>query len=104
VAVEEFGLIACMALIALFGFVLLRALWRARASTGRFAMLGVAGLIGGFGLQAFVNIGVNLQILPTKGMTLPLVSYGGSSLCATALGLGFALALLRPAHEPVDHA
>lgn len=95
VAVEEFGLIACMALIGLFAFILVRVLWRAREAESRFALLAVVGLISTFGLQAFVNIGVNLRLLPTKGMTLPLVSYGGSSLCAVALTLGFTLALLR---------
>ncbi|WGF86213.1 FtsW/RodA/SpoVE family cell cycle protein [Marinivivus vitaminiproducens] len=99
VAVEEFGLIAALALVGLIGFVLIRTILRAREATERFVVLAIAGLIGTYGLQAFINIGVNLRILPTKGMTLPLVSYGGSSLCATALTLGFVLALLRRPQE-----
>lgn len=99
VAVEEFGLIAAMALVGLIGFILVRTILRATAATDRFAVLAIAGLIGTYGLQAFINIGVNLRILPTKGMTLPLVSYGGSSLWATALTLGLVLALLRRPQE-----
>jgi cell division protein FtsW len=95
VIAEEFGLIACLALMALFGFVLLRGLQRTELVGDRFALLAATGLIAQFGLQAIVNLGVNLSLLPAKGMTLPFISYGGSSLCALALGMGLFLALTR---------
>jgi len=95
VIAEEFGLIACLALLGLFGFVLLRGLQRTELVADRFALLAATGLIVHFGLQAIVNLGVNLSLLPAKGMTLPFISYGGSSLCALALGMGMFLALTR---------
>ena len=95
VIAEEFGLIACLALLGLFAFVLLRGLQRTELVMDRFALLAAAGLLGQFGLQAVVNLGVNLSLLPATGMTLPFISYGGSSLCALALGMGMFLALTR---------
>jgi cell division protein FtsW len=66
-------------------------------------MLAVTGLLAEFGLQAFINMGSTVNLLPTKGMTLPFISYGGSSLLAVALGMGMALALTRrrPGQEPI---
>ncbi len=93
--VEEFGAVAGLLVLVLFGFVVLRALWRIGKAEDRFVQLAAVGLIGQFGLQALVNIAVNLDLLPTKGMTLPFVSYGGSSLLALALGMGMLLALTR---------
>jgi cell division protein FtsW len=95
VIAEEYGLIACLALLGLFTFVLLRGLHRTELVTDRFALLGAAGLLAHFGLQAIINIGVNLRVVPATGMTLPFISYGGSSLCALALGMGMFLALTR---------
>jgi cell division protein FtsW len=95
VIAEEFGLLASLALLGLFAFVLLRGLARTEAVGDRFALLAAAGLLAQFGLQAIVNLGVNLSLLPAKGMTLPFISYGGSSLCALALGMGMFLALTR---------
>jgi cell division protein FtsW len=95
VIAEEFGLIACLALLGLFGFILLRGLQRTELVADRFALLAATGLIVQFGLQVVVNLGVNLSLLPAKGMTLPFISYGGSSLCALALGMGMFLALTR---------
>jgi cell division protein FtsW len=95
VIAEEFGLIASLALLGLFAFVLLRGLARTEMVSDRFALLAAAGLLAHFGLQAIVNLGVNLSLLPAKGMTLPFISYGGSSLCALALGMGMFLALTR---------
>jgi cell division protein FtsW len=95
VIAEEFGLIACLALLGLLGFVLLRGLHRTELVSDRFALLAATGLIVQFGLQAVINLGVNLSLLPAKGMTLPFISYGGSSLCALALGMGMFLALTR---------
>ena len=95
VIAEEFGVIACLAVLALFGFVLLRGVRRVEMVADRFAFLAAAGLIALFGLQSIVNLGVNLSLLPATGMTLPFISYGGSSLCALALGMGMFLALTR---------
>lgn len=94
-AAEEYGLIVTLGLVALFAFVLLRGLWRVQQVQDRFALLAAAGLLVQFGLQALINMGVNLNLLPTKGMTLPFLSYGGSSLVALALGMGMFLALTR---------
>ncbi len=95
VVAEEFGLIACLALVGLFGFLLLRGLIRTEAITDRFSLLAAAGLLALFGLQAIINLGVNLSLLPATGMTLPFISYGGSSLSALALAMGMFLALTR---------
>ncbi len=95
VAGEEFGLLFSLALVGLFGFIVLRGLALAMRGRSVFAMLAVSGLLIQFGLQAFVHMGVTLRLLPPTGMTLPLVSYGGSSLVAVALGMGMMLALTR---------
>ncbi len=95
VIAEEYGLIACLALLGLFAFVLLRGLYRTELVGDRFALLAAAGLLAHFGLQTVVNLGVNLSLVPATGMTLPFISYGGSSLCALALGMGMFLALTR---------
>jgi len=95
VAGEEFGLLACLLIVGLFAFVTLRGILRLLREEDLFVLLAATGLAALFGLQAVINIGVNLNVLPTKGMTLPFVSYGGSSLLATALGVGMLLALTR---------
>lgn len=95
VAAEEFGILTCLVLIGLFAFVTLRGLARAGAERSLFALLAVTGLAMQFGLQAVINMAVNVRLLPPKGMTLPFVSYGGSSLMAIALGMGLMLALTR---------
>jgi cell division protein FtsW len=95
VVAEEFGLVACLALLGLFGFVLLRGLARTQRVGDRFALLAAAGLLVHFALQTFINLGVNVSLLPATGMTLPFISYGGSSLCALAIGMGLFLALTR---------
>ncbi len=95
VAGEEFGLIACLIIIALFGFITLRGFARLLREDDLFVLLAGAGLLTQFGLQAVINIGVNVNLLPTKGMTLPFISYGGSSLLALALAMGMVLALTR---------
>ncbi len=92
---EEFGLLACLALMALFLFIIIRILKRAKAEPDSFAALAFTGLISMFGLQAAINMGVNVALLPAKGMTLPFISYGGSSLLGTAVAIGFILALGR---------
>ncbi|MBM3517417.1 MAG: cell division protein FtsW [Alphaproteobacteria bacterium] len=95
VAGEEFGMLAGLAIIALFAFIVLRNLSRIVAEQDAFIVLAGTGLIVQFGLQALINIGVNLDMLPTKGMTLPFISYGGSSALAVAFGMGMLLALTR---------
>lgn len=95
VAGEEFGLLLCLAIVMVFGFIVLRGYARLMQEENLFVVLAAAGLFTQFGLQAAINIGVNLRLLPTKGMTLPFVSYGGSSLLALALAMGMALALTR---------
>jgi cell division protein FtsW len=92
---EEFGMVICLALLALFGFIVLRGLLRLLAEQDLFIVLASCGLVTSFGLQAFVNMASSLHLIPTKGMTLPFVSYGGSSVLAVALGIGMLLALTR---------
>jgi cell division protein FtsW len=95
VAVEEYGILLCLLIIALFLLIVLRSLHRLVRERDPFARLAGAGLAVVFGMQAFINIGVAIRILPAKGMTLPLISYGGSSLIAAGITLGFLLALTR---------
>ena len=95
VAGEEFGVFLCVLIAVLFGVVTIRLLLRAARSRELFPQLAGAGLALVIGLQAFINMGVSLSVLPAKGMTLPLISYGGSSLFAVALTLGLALGLTR---------
>jgi cell division protein FtsW len=95
VAAEEYGLIVCLILVALFAFIVLRGLSKASQEPDGFIRHAIAGLIMLFGLQALINMAVNVGMLPAKGMTLPFISYGGSSLLAMALTMGFALGLTR---------
>ncbi len=99
VAAEEFGLIACLLLLGMFAFVLVRGLRRTELVTNRFVLIAGGGLLALFGLQAMTNLGVNLSVLPATGMTLPFISYGGSALCAMAIGMGMFLALTRRRFE-----
>lgn len=92
---EEFGLLICLVVMGLFGFVVLRGLLRQLAEGDLFIVLASSGLVASFGLQAFVNMASSLHLIPTKGMTLPFISYGGSSVLAVALGMGMLLALTR---------
>ena len=95
VAGEEFGLFVCLIIVGLFAFIVLRGFTRALQETDLFILLATAGLLVQFGLQAVINMGSTLRLMPTKGMTLPFVSYGGSSLIAMGLCIGFLLALTR---------
>jgi len=101
VTAEEFGLVACGLVLALFAVIVLRGLGHALRESDSFVRLALSGLILLFGGQAFINMAVNLQLMPAKGMTLPFISYGGSSLVAVAMGMGFALALARRRPRPV---
>lgn len=95
VIAEEFGIALCLVIVAVFGFVVLRGLIWSLRERDDFTRFAVSGLVMLFGLQAFINMGVNLRLLPAKGMTLPFVSSGGSSMMAMALGMGMVLALTR---------
>lgn len=95
VAGEEFGMTICLVILAVFAFIVLRGLLRLLQEQDLFVVLSCSGLIAGFGLQAFVNMASTLQLIPTKGMTLPFISYGGSSVAAVALGMGMLLGLTR---------
>ncbi len=95
VAAEEFGLMVCLILVLIFGFVVLRGFLRVFEERDHFVQLAASGLFALFGLQAVINMGVNLNMLPAKGMTLPFISYGGSSGLAIGLTMGLALALTR---------
>ena len=95
VAGEEFGLIACLVIVWLFAFIVLKSLGRMLQENDYFVLLAASGLLVQFGLQAVINMGVNLNLLPTKGLTLPFISYGGSSLLALAIAMGMILALTR---------
>lgn len=92
---EEYGTLACLALIALFAFVVFRALWQVWAEQDAFRRLAVTGLALLFALQAAINMGVNVGLAPAKGMTLPFISSGGSSNLAAALLAGMLLSLTR---------
>lgn len=95
VIAEEYGTIACMVLLSLIGFVVARALLDIWHDRNGFARNASAGLIALFAYQALINTGVNVGLLPAKGMTLPFISYGGSSLLGMALAMGMLLALTR---------
>jgi cell division protein FtsW len=95
VAAEEFGIILCLMLLALYAFIVIRALSRAYASEDMFSRFAASGLAILFGVQGAINMAVNLQLIPAKGMTLPFISYGGSSIISLAYGVGMMLALTR---------
>ena len=103
VGAEEFGLVLSLAMIALYAFVVVRGMRRAMKLNDAYEQTAAAGLFMLIGLQACINIAVNLNLIPTKGMTLPFISYGGSSMLAMGLTMGLALALTRRrpgAYEP----
>ena len=95
VAAEEYGLIFSLILIGLFAFLVVRGLHRALKLSDPFQQVAAAGLFVLVGEQVLINVAVNLNLIPTKGMTLPFISYGGSSMLAICLTLGLALALTR---------
>ncbi len=95
VGAEEFGIVLCLALAGLFAFVVLRALTKAKRNDDAFARFAIAGLAILFGAQSAINMAVNLSLIPAKGMTLPFISYGGSSMISLAYGMGMLLAFTR---------
>ena len=99
VAGEEFGIVLCIIIMSLFAFIVLRGLSIALKEHDDFTRYAVAGLVVVFGLQSVINMGVNLQLMPAKGMTLPFISNGGSSQIAIAISMGMVLALSRKKPE-----
>ena len=95
VIAEEFGAIICLVLIVLLAYVVWRGFRHAWSEDSAFARYAVAGLVVMFGLQAGINLGVNVSLLPAKGMTLPFISYGGSSTLSMGFAMGIVLALTR---------
>jgi cell division protein FtsW len=106
VAAEEFGIVLCLVLLLLFAFIVLRALMHALNNHDPFQRFAAAGLAMLFGLQSAINMAVNAHLIPAKGMTLPFVSYGGSSMISLAWGMGMLLALTRerPRTDYLDSA
>jgi cell division protein FtsW len=92
---EEFGIIACLAIAVIYLVIVARVLIRLLHEEDKFVVLAAAGLVCEFGLQALINMAVNVQIAPSKGMTLPFISYGGSSMVALSIGMGLLLAFTR---------
>jgi cell division protein FtsW len=102
VAGEEFGVLLCLMVVALFGFLVLRAMIKVLREDNLFILLAVGGLAVQFGLQAIINMASSLHMMPTKGMTLPFISYGGSSMLALAIGMGMILGLTRRRRDTED--
>lgn len=95
VAAEEFGLLLCLIIVGLFAAVVIRSMLISMKDNNLFIILSASALSASFGLQGIINMASTLHLMPTKGMTLPFISYGGSSLLATALGMGMLLAITR---------
>lgn len=102
VAGEEFGLLVCLFLVGLFAFIVVRTFLRVINDQSLFVILATAGLILQFGLQAVINMSSTLHIIPTKGMTMPFISYGGSSMVALGIGIGMVLSLTRKRHGTTE--
>lgn len=98
VAGEEFGLIVCVLIVLIFAFIVIRALTKSLTNGNLFTLLATAGVITQFGLQALINMASSLHLIPTKGMTMPFISYGGSSLIALGIAIGFVFALTKKQH------
>ena len=95
VAGEEFGAIICLIVIAIFALIVLRSFIKLLNEKDKFVQFAASGIIAQLGLQAIINMGVTLHLLPTKGMTLPFISYGGSSTLAIAIAVGMLLGFTR---------
>jgi cell division protein FtsW len=100
VAAEEFGIVACLLLVLVFALIVFRGLSASTRARDPFVRLAAAGLVVMFGVQAVINMAVNLNLVPAKGMTLPFISYGGSSMIAIAFGMGLLLAFTRRTAAP----
>lgn len=95
VAAEEFGMLLCLIIVGLFAFIVIRSMIISARDNNLFIILSASALSASFGLQGIINMASTLHLMPTKGMTLPFISYGGSSLLATAIGIGMLLAITR---------
>jgi cell division protein FtsW len=95
VAGEEFGAVACLIIGGVFAFIVIRGLIRVMNESDRFVSFAVVGILAQFGIQSIINMGVTLNLLPTKGMTLPFVSYGGSSTLAVAITMGMLIGFTK---------
>ena len=95
VAAEEYGLILCLFIVAVFAIIVIRSMIISLKDNNLFIILSASGLSASFGVQGIINMASTLHLMPTKGMTMPFVSYGGSSVLATALGMGMLLAITR---------
>ncbi len=95
VAGEEFGAIICLIIVGIFAFIVIRSLLKLINEEDKFIQLAASGITTQIGLQAIINIGVTLNLFPTKGMTLPFISYGGSSTCAIAIATGMLLGFTK---------
>ncbi len=104
VAAEEFGALVCLGIVTLYAVFVLRGFIRMIKEPDMFVMLAASGILVQFGIQAVINMGVAVQLLPAKGMTLPFLSYGGSSLLAIALAMGMLLGFSRRRFGTVGHA
>ena len=102
VAGEELGLIGALVVVALFAFITLRGFWLIRKENNLFALLAASGILIEFAVQTAINLASNLHLIPAKGMTLPFISYGGSSLLAMSLEMGMLLALTRKRYGLAD--
>ena len=98
VAGEELGGITCLIIALIFAFIVIRGLLKLINESDQYKLLSVTGILSQIGLQSIINMGVALDLFPTKGMTLPFVSYGGSSLISISIGIGMLLAFTR--HNP----
>ena len=95
VAAEEYGVFLCLAIIGLYAVIVIRTMLISCKDNNLFIILSASGLAASFGLQSIINMASTLHLMPTKGMTLPFISYGGSSMIATAIGMGMLLAITR---------
>ncbi len=98
---EELGFIACLSLIAIFAVLVIRGLYLISRDSNQFSVLSVAGILIQIGIQSAFNMAVTLHLLPTKGMTLPLISYGGSSIFSTSIALGMMLSFTRKRYSTI---
>lgn len=95
VAAEEMGMITCLLIISIFAFIIIRGFIRISNEEDKFIIFAVSGLLMQIGIQAIINMSVSLHLMPTKGMTLPFISYGGSSMISAALAVGIIIALTK---------
>ena len=102
VAGEEFGIILCLVVVALFALILIRSFTRLSREPNTFIVIAASGLMTQLAMQAIINMASSLRLMPTKGMTLPFISYGGSSMLAMAMGMGMLLALTRSRYGDED--